>query len=191
MVTPTEARLAETGGRMDAPPNPVVILVVGIPGAGKTVLINRTARSPEWTVLDTDRFRQRLRPALRRVPVPYVLYVFAIIVAITRKTQVVVQSRGTYTWLRRLVTTCARVRGREAVLVMLDAPPADAVAGQVRRGRVAPARVMQWHTARWSELLDAAESGALSAEGWNDIRVIDRAQASQVQDLGELTRRRP
>ena len=76
------------------------------------MLINRTARSPEWTVLDTDRFRQRLRPALRRVPVPYVLYVLAIIVAITRKTQVVVQSRGTYAWLRRLVTTCARVRGR-------------------------------------------------------------------------------
>ena len=74
---------------------------------------------------------------------------------------------------------------------MLDAPPADAVAGQVRGGRVAPARVMQWHTARWSELLDAAESGALSAEGWNYIRVIDRAQASQVQDRAEPTRRRP
>jgi predicted kinase len=168
----------------------VVILVIGIPGAGKTTLINRAA-SPEWTVLDTDRFRQQEPPALRRVPVPYVLYVLAIVEAIAQNPQVVIQSRGTYTWLRRLVTACARRHGRAAVLVMLDAPPADAVAGQVSRGRVAPAPVMRWNTARWSQLLDAAGSGALAAEGWNRVVVLDRAQASQVKNLGELTRERP
>ena len=87
----------------------------------------------------------------------------------------------TYAWLRRLVTACARRHDREAVLVMLDAPPADAVAGQVRRGRVAPAPVMRWNTTRWSELLDAAGSGALAAEGWSRVVVLDRAQASHVE----------
>lgn len=111
----------------------VVVLVAGIPGAGKTTLIDRVC-SPDWTVLDTDRFRRQEPAALRRVPVPYVLYVLAIVAAIARHPQVVVQSRGTYAWLRRLITACARVRGRRAVLVVLDAPAADAVAGQVSRG---------------------------------------------------------
>ncbi len=168
----------------------VVVLVIGIPGAGKTTLINRAA-SPDWTVLDTDRLRQQEPPALRRVPVPYLLYVLAIIEAIAQNPQVVIQSRGTYGWLRRLVTACARRHGREAVLVMLDAPPADAVAGQVRRGRVAPAPVMRWNIARWSQLLDAAGSGTLAAEGWNHVVVLDREQASHVENLGELMRGRP
>jgi hypothetical protein len=80
---------------------------------------------------------------------------------------VVVQSRGTYVWLRRLVTACARVRGREAVLVV------------------------RWHTTRWSRLLDAAGSGALAAEGRSHVVVLDRAQASHVEDLGELARGHP
>jgi predicted kinase len=168
---------------------PVVVLIVGIPGAGKTVLIDRAATSSDWTVLDPDRFRRRLRPALRRIPGPYPLYVLAMVAAIARHTHVVVESRGTYAWFRRLVTACARVRGREAVLVLLDAPSRDAMAGQRRRGRVAPLRVMRWHTARWNRLLDAARSGALAAaEGWSRVLLLDRAQASDVEDLAELVR---
>lgn len=167
---------------------PVVVLIVGIPGAGKTVLIDRAAGSPDWTVLDPDRFRRRLSPALRRLPGPYPLYVLAMVVAIARHPQVVVESRGTYAWLRRLVTACARARGREAVLVLLDAPSRDAMAGQMGRGRVAPQRVMRWHTTRWIRLLDAASSGALAAEGWSRVLLLDRAQASDVEDLAELVR---
>ncbi len=166
----------------------VVVLIVGLPGAGKTVLIDRAASSSDWTVLDPDRFRRRLSPALRRVPIPYPLYVLAIVVAIARHTQVVVESRGTYGWLRRLVTACARVRGRDAVLVLLDVPSGDAIAGQVRRGRVVPARLMRLNVTRWSSLLDAARSGALAAEGWSRVTVLDRSQASTVDDLGELVR---
>jgi predicted kinase len=168
---------------------PVVVLIVGLPGAGKSVLIDHAAGSPDWTVLDPDRFRRRLPPALRRVPGPYPLYVLAMVAAIARHTHVVVESRGTYAWLRRLVAVCARARGREAVLVLLDAPSRDAVAGQKRRGRVAPERVMRWHTTRWTRLLDAASSGALGAEGWDRVRLLDRAQASDVEDLAELVGR--
>jgi hypothetical protein len=111
------------------------------------------------------------------------------VAAIARHTHVVVESRGTYAWLRRLVAVWARARGREAVLVLLDAPSRDAVAGQKRRGRVAPERVMRWHTTRWTRLLDAASSGALGAEGWDRVRLLDRAQASDVEDLAELVGR--
>lgn len=175
-------RLLETG-RSEAS---VVVLVVGIPGAGKTVLIDRAARAAEWTVLDLDRFRRRLPTALRRMPVPYPLYVLALVWAIARYPHVVAESRGTYAWLRRLVTACARIRGREAVIVLLDASSADARAGQLSRGRVAPELVMQANTSRWGRLLDAARSGALADEGWSRVLVLDRAQASKVADLGDL-----
>src|SRR5271157_1964172 len=166
----------------------VVVLVVGLPGAGKTTLIDRAVRSADWTVLDTDRFRRRLPQALRSVPVPYVFYVLAIVRAIARHAQLVIQSRGTYAWLRHLITARARACGREAVLVMLEAAPADAVAGQLHRGRVVPRGVMRWQITHWRRLLDAAGSGALFAEGWSHILVLDREQTSQVDDLGELVR---
>jgi hypothetical protein len=42
-----------------------------------------------------------------------------------------------------------------------------------------------------ARLLDAAGSGALAGEGWSHIVVLDPAQASQVEDLGELVYGRP
>lgn len=165
----------------------VVVLVIGLPGAGKSTLIDRAANSSEWTVVDPHRSAHEIPSTLRKAPVLYPLYVLGIVGAIARHTHVAVESRGTYGWLRRLVTTCARVRGRKAVLVMLDASSADASAGQEGRGRrVESARVMRWHTTRWSELLDAVGTGALAAEGWGKVVVLDRAQASNVDDLGEL-----
>ncbi len=169
--------------------NPVVVLIVGIPGAGKSTLIDRAAKAPNWTVLDPDRFRRGLRPRLRRLPIPYPLYVLAIVVAIPREAHVVIESRSTNGWVRRLVAACARLRGRETVLVLLDAAPGDAMAGQVGRGRVAPAGVRRWNEIAWRRLLAASSSGALAREGWNEVVVLDRANASRVNDLGELVRR--
>ena len=167
---------------------PVVVLVVGLPGAGKTTLIDRAANSSDWTVLDLDRFRRRLPTALRRIPLPYPVYVPVVIVAIAREMHVVVESRGTYAWLRRLVCARARARGHLAVILLLEVPPDAASTGQVRRGRVVPGWVMRWHVTRWNWLLDAARTGALAAEGWSQVTVLDRAQASAVDDLGELVR---
>jgi predicted kinase len=67
----------------------VVVLIIGVPGAGKSTLISRAASSSHWTVLDPDRFRQRLSPALRRLPGPYPLYVLAVVLAIARHSHVV------------------------------------------------------------------------------------------------------
>jgi len=165
----------------------MVVLITGLPGAGKSTLIGRAASSPPWTVLDPDRFRRRLAPALRRLPGPYPLYVVAVVVAIASRTHVVVECRAGNRWLRRLVAACARARGRVAVLVLLDASSEEAMAGQEGRGRrVEPAVVMRGQTGGWSRLLDAARSGAIADEGWSRAVVLDRAQASAVHDLREL-----
>lgn len=165
---------------------PVVVLVVGIPGAGKTALINRAASTSSWAVLDLDRLRQRLPPPLRRVPLPYPLFVLALVWAIAWRPHVVAEARGTYAWLRRLVIACARIRRRESAIVLLDAPYEDARAGQERRGRVAPEAIMDRYAADWSTLLDAARTGALRTEGWEKVVMLDRAQASRVDDLRQL-----
>jgi predicted kinase len=166
----------------------VVVLIIGVPGAGKSTLISRVASSSHWTVLDPDRFRQRLSPALRRLPGPYPLYVLAVVLAIARHSHVVVESRAANVWLRRLVARCARVRGRDAVLVLLDASSEEAMVGQIGRARrIEPAGAMRWHTSSWSRLLDTGRSGALAAqEGWSQVVVLDRAGASNVDDLDEL-----
>jgi len=164
----------------------VVVLVTGIPGAGKSVLINHAVSSPPWKVLDPDRFRNRLSPQLRRLPIPYPLFVLAVVVAIVRDPQVVVESRGSNAWLRRLIAVCARARGRQAVLILLDAPSREAVAGQRSRGRVAPGPVMRWNATEWRRVLNAASSGALATEGWSKVLVLDRARASTIDDLGEF-----
>jgi len=164
----------------------VVVLVIGIPGAGKSVLINRAASSPPWKVLDPDRFRSRLPPELRRLPIPYPLFVLAVVVAIAIDPQVVVESRGSNAWLRRLIAVCARARGRKAVLILLDAPSGEAVAGQRSRGRVAPKPVMRWNATEWRRVLNGARSGALATEGWSKVLLLDRAQASTIEDLGEV-----
>jgi AAA domain len=165
----------------------VVVLITGIPGAGKSTLIARAASSSPWTVLDPDRFRRRLPPALRRLPGPYPLYVLAVVVAIAGRTHLVVECRAGNRWLRRLVAACARARGRDAVLVLLDASSGEAMAGQAGRGRrIEPTVVMHQQTTGWSRLLEAARSGALAGEGWTRAVILDRAQAADVQDLDEL-----
>ncbi len=110
----------------------VVVLVAGIPGAGKTTLIDRVC-SPEWTVLDTDRFRRREPAALRRVPVPYVLYVLAIVAAIARHTQVVVspaaRKGGFGAWSRRARASAAVRRCSSSSTPAADAVPGKSAAG--------------------------------------------------------------
>ena len=165
----------------------VVVLVIGIPGAGKSTLINRATSSSHWTVVDPDRFRDGLPRALRRLPGPYPLYVFAVVAAIARHTQVVVESRAANVWLRWLVVAWARVRGRDAVPILLNASAGEAQAGQIgRERRVEPAGAMRLHTTGWTRLLDAARSGALAAHGWSRVVILDRAQASNVDSLDEL-----
>jgi hypothetical protein len=75
---------------------------------------------------------------------------------------------------RRTIALLARLNGRPAHLVMLDAPRAAAEAGQRQRGRTVPEGEMERQVARWRRLMARIPTG----EGWASVVVLDREQAA-------------
>jgi AAA domain len=153
-------------------PSEAVVVVAGVPGAGKTTLIRRAVDRDLARVIDTDDRRDAGR---RRLLYPG--HYARIVAAIAGRRPVVIHSRGTHPAARRAIATLAALRGRPAHLVLLDAARDEAEAGQRARGRtVAPAE-MDRQEARWRRLM--ARRPAL--EGWASVVVLDRARAAHTE----------
>ena len=162
-----------------------VIVVAGMPGAGKTTLIRRAVDRSEATVLDTD----DLRAGRARPPTLLNLRHYARIAAAMRAPgPVVVHTRGSRAWLRRLTVLLARLHGRPAHLLLLDADRSAAEAGQRARGRTIAARAMNREAAGWERLM--AHPERLAAEGWTSATVLGRPEAARVAALA-FTRATP
>jgi predicted kinase len=150
-----------------------VVVVAGMPGAGKTTLIRRAVDPAAVRVVDTDDHRRRV-PALM-----YAEHYLRILLAVLGRRPAVIHSRGTHASLRRAIAELARLRGRPAHLIMLDAGKAEAEAGQRRRGRtIAPAEMAR-QAARWRRLMARRPTG----EGWTSVVVLDRAQAAETRAI--------
>ncbi len=162
-----------------------VVVVAGLPGAGKSTLIGRAVDRRHWTVLDTDDLRERGSWLLRRRSALYAWHYLTIVAAIgLRRRPVVIHSRGTRERPRRFIAALARLRRRPAVLLLLHAPRALAEAGQHERGRVLDPGEMDAEAERWEGVLRAAADGSLQQEGWGLIVDLDRAQAARVHAGG-------
>jgi len=161
-----------------------VVVVAGIPGAGKTTLIDRAVDRTSAVVLDTDDRRRAGGPS-RRKSVRVARHYYGIVSAVVRRTDlpVVVHSRGTTVLARRMVAGLAHLRGRPAHLVLLMATHAEAVDGQRRRGRTIARDEMTTHVERFAGLVADRETTA-RREGWATITVLDRANAAQVGRIG-------
>src|SRR5688500_2012440 len=149
-----------------------VVVVAGLPGAGKTTLVAREPRA-----LDSDALRERWAPRLR--PLPYALWRPLVHLshwivlwrALGRPEGVVVVRPFTAGWMRRAVLRRARRHHPAVRLVVVAATPTQARAGQAERGRVVGERAMRRHERRWA----AAD---LAAEGWTTVLVAARSQAT-------------
>jgi predicted kinase len=144
-----------------------VIVVAGIPGAGKTTLIRRAVDRSAARVIDTDDRRRRSALLL------YAGHYGRIAFAIAGRRPVVIHSRGTHTFARRAIAALARLCGRETHLVLIDADRAAAEAGQRARGRRVAPDVMDREVARWRRL-------QVRREPWRSVLVLDRPQAAAV-----------
>jgi predicted ATPase len=149
-------------------PADAVVVVAGVPGAGKTTLIRRTVDPAAVRVVDTEDRRERGERA------SYLGHYARIVGAVAGRRPAVIHSRGTHAVARRAIAVLARLRGRPAHLVMIDAPRAAAEAGQRRRGRMVPEAEMERQVARWHRLMARVPPG----EGWASVVVLDREQAS-------------
>ena len=120
------------GVELTFPPDAVVV-VAGVPGAGKTTLIRRAVDRNRVRVVDTD-------DRDRRGPLLYLGHYARIAAAIAGRRPVVIHSRGTHPAARRAIAALAALRGRSAHLVLLDAARDEAEAGRNPDGRAgAPA----------------------------------------------------
>ena len=150
-----------------------VVVVAGVPGAGKTTLIRRAVDRTAARVVDTDD-----RP--RRGRLLYLGHYARVVAAVAGRRPVVIHSRGTQPAARRAIASLAALRGRPAHLVLLDADRSEAESGQRARGRGVGVEEMDRHIARWRRLMDRGPGG----EGWASVVVLDRAEAARVRALG-------
>jgi predicted kinase len=148
-----------------------VVVVAGVPGAGKTTLIRRAVDREVARVVDTD---DRREAGARRFL--NVRHYASIAAAVARRRPVVIHSRGTHPAARRAIAALAALRGRPAHLVLLDAARAEAEAGQRARGRTIAAEEMDRQLARWLRLMARRPR----REGWASVVVLDRAQAARI-----------
>ena len=153
-------------------PRESVVVVAGLPGAGKTTLV-----AGETRALDSDALREAWAPRLGRLPYPlwrplvHAWHWVAIWRAVKRPEGVMVVRPFTHGWLRRAVLRRARRHHPAVHLVVVDATPAQARAGQQARGRTVRERAMRGHERRWA-------ATDLAREPWTTVTRVQRSRRS-------------
>jgi energy-coupling factor transporter ATP-binding protein EcfA2 len=140
---------------------PRFVLLGGVPGAGKTTLIQRMAGDyPHVRTADPDRLREdRLgspasvhyrwyRAVVHTSTAVHVLFLLLLGPRWSTRS-LVVHDPATRPLRRWLTGRLAQWRGWEPALVMLDVSRDAALAGQHRRGRVLAHRSFDRHWGRW------------------------------------------
>ena len=153
-------------------PSNAVVVVTGVPGAGKTTLIRRAVDRDLTRVVDTDDLRESGRKRLL-----YAGHYLRIAFAVAGSRPAVIHSRGTHPAARLAIAALAALRGRPAHLVMIDAARDEAEAGQRERGRKVPAAEMDRQLARWQRVM------ARRPRGWASIAVLTREQAARTESF--------
>lgn len=176
------------------PSGPVarVVLVGGVPGAGKTTAIARVAAElPAVDALDPESFTEVLRRRLPKDteyaayrPLVHTLHALHVLLVLLRGPvpgrTLVVHDPATRPRRRRLFAWLARSRGWEPVLLYVDVPRVLAETGQVLRGRVVDPVSFAGHWSRWEALRGelAGAPDTLDGARWSEVLVTDRARAA-------------
>ncbi len=164
-----------------------VVLVGGVPGAGKSTAIATVAPDvPDLSVLDPDALRHWFRGHLPAWvayrwyrPWCHLLHALAVVWTLLLGSvpgrRVVVHDPSTRTRRLRVLHRLAVARGWRPVLCYVDVAPESALAGQRERGRVIDPESFARHCVRWSRLRQEARGGDVG--GWPTI-VVTRADAA-------------
>ncbi|HEX4815486.1 MAG TPA: AAA family ATPase [Nonomuraea sp.] len=184
-------------GAMVRYPSGSLVILTGLPGAGKTTLLNRlydlhgaeSAPVARDAVVVIDSAQSRRHWADRLVWAPYPVrraLVFATHVTRIRQAlaggrSVIAHNRGCAPYVLRGFAWLARRHGASLHLLLLDAPPEVALAGQRARGRVVAPRTFARHRRRWDVLVARVKNGdPAPATG---ARIVDRAGADLLESI--------
>jgi AAA domain len=170
-------------------PPAALLVVAGVPGAGKTSLLSRVD-APGSLVLDPEPIRTRLQRLLD--PLPYRLWrplVHAghglrVLLALPGRRGLLVHDTGTRGWRRRLLACLARRCGRTGHLLLLDVGAEAALEGQQARRRAIRRSAFATHWRNWRRLRAGfpprGDPSGLHAEGWASVRLLDRPAADRL-----------
>ncbi|MFI8960704.1 AAA family ATPase [Streptomyces sp. NPDC053493] len=164
-----------------------VVVVSGLPGAGKSTLMARAARG---RAVDSQDTRERWEARLPRF-LPYALWrPFARIAhyaglrrVLRSGAGVIVHDCGTQSWVRGWLAREARRRGAALHLILLDVEPGTARAGQRSRGRGVSGYAFARHRRAVGRLVRTAEAGALPP-GCASVTLLDRDAADALRKIG-------
>ncbi|MFJ9578243.1 AAA family ATPase [Streptomyces sp. NPDC101191] len=164
-----------------------VVVVSGLPGAGKSTLMGRAA---EGRAIDSQDTRERWEARLPRL-LPYAVYrplarlahYAGLRRALRSGAGVVVHDCGTQSWVRGWLAREARRRGAALHLILLDVDPETARAGQAERGRGVSGYAFARHRRAVGRLVRTAEAGALPP-GCASVTLLDRDAADTLRRIG-------
>lgn len=168
-------------------PGRSLVLVAGIPGAGKSSLLRRLPADREGlAVLDSDPVRDWLRD---RLPEGTAYSRYRWLVHLWHRMRIVLLAFGlvgplvvhlpaTGAATRAAVLALAVLAARRPFLVWIDVDPGQARAGQLGRGRVLGQACFDRHARRGEAFAAALRNGRVP-RGWDGVTVLDRAAAAR------------
>lgn len=172
--------------QLDFAPGDLVV-VSGLPGSGKTTLIERAVAVPRLDSQDTrDRWSRRMPRFLPYAvyrPLVRVAHYAGLRAALRSGASVVVHDCGTQAWVRRWLAREAHRRGRGLHLLLLDVDPQTALDGQRERGRGVSRYAFARHRRAVARLVRDAERGRIPA-GCASAVLLDRAAGDGLRGIG-------
>ncbi|WP_436789700.1 AAA family ATPase [Yinghuangia sp. YIM S10712] len=164
-----------------------ILVVSGLPGAGKSTLMSRCAVAP---LIDSQHVRDWYRTRLPR-SVPYSVYrplvrathYRRLGVALRSGGAVVIHDCGTVPLVRRWIARTAKRQGRDVHLLFLDVDPSVAWGGQKARGRrVSPAQFAR-HRSASGHSLDCLLATGVPPRGWQSAVLLNRPAADRLHSI--------
>lgn len=163
-----------------------LVVITGLPGSGKSTLMERTVRGRRIDSQDTrdrwDRRMPRFLPYALYRPLVRLAHYAGLREALRSGEGVVVHDCGTQSWVRAWLAREARRRDGTLHLLLLDVDADEALAGQRERGRGVSRYAFLRHRAASTRLLRAVTEGALPA-GCTSAVLLDRAAADTLHRI--------
>ncbi|MBP2477051.1 putative kinase [Crossiella equi] len=157
-----------------------LLLLAGLPGAGKSSLLRKLRATGPYTVLDSDQVRDPLGERLPRVPyrcyrpLVHLLHHLRIVhAALTTRGPVLVHEPATRVFTRTWLSLLARLTGRTPRMLWLEVTAEQARAGQRARARVIPAQSFAKHVRRALRISARLATGR-PLRGWPEATVVYR-----------------
>ncbi|MFJ9775098.1 AAA family ATPase [Kitasatospora sp. NPDC101157] len=164
-----------------------LLIVTGLPGSGKSTLMRRCVRAP---LVDSQLVREEYAA---RLPgrLPYALYRPLVRLAHYRRLRravldggpLAVHDCGTLPFVRAWLVRAAERQGRRVHLLLLDADPAEARAGQRRRGRRVSRYAFARHRGAAARLRRLLLGAGRAPAGCASAVVLDRGAARALREI--------